>query len=347
MISLTRLFRKTFLFPLAIIYGLVTYLRNLLYDFRILKTYKIPLKSICVGNLSVGGTGKTPHVMYLINKLIGSYSVAVLSRGYGRKTNGFRYVTTADIATNVGDEPLSYAYRFMNKIVVSVCESRVFGIEKLINEQTIDLIILDDAYQHRKVTAGLNIILTEYSNPYFNDYMLPAGDLREYRFGVKRSDILIVTKCPVNIDLQEKNRFLNKIKLDSNKVFFSHIKYGFPISFNNLKFSESATVLLITGIANPAPLVKYVESINTTETLFFPDHHSFSLIDIRKIHAKFDTIPANEKFILTTEKDYMRLKDTLSEEEMIKYPWFYLPIEVKIDREEDFINEITGYVRAV
>ena len=347
MISLSRLFRKTLLFPFAIVYGLVTYIRNLLYNFHILKTYKIPLKSICVGNLSVGGTGKTPHVMYLINRLIGSYSIAVLSRGYGRKTNGFRYVTTTDIATNVGDEPLSYAYRFMNKIVVSVCESRVFGVKKIMNEQAIDLIILDDAYQHRKVMAGLNILLTEYSNPYFNDYMLPAGDLREYRFGVKRSDILIVTKCPFNIDFQEKNKFLNKIKLDSNKVFFSSIKYGVPISFNNLNYSESATVLLIAGIANPAPLAKYVESINTTETLFFPDHHSFSLIDIRKIHAKFDTIPAKDKLILTTEKDYMRLKDILSEAELIKYPWFYLPIEINIDREEDFINEITDYVRAV
>jgi tetraacyldisaccharide 4'-kinase len=338
---------RILLYPFSVIYGVITLIRNFLFEIGAFHSYKIPVKSICVGNLSVGGTGKTPHVMYLVNKLLGNYSIAILSRGYGRKSKGFRYVSKGDDANNVGDEPLSYVFRFRNKIIVSVCESRVFGVKKILNEQKIDLVILDDAFQHRKIKAGLNIVLTEYANPYFNDYMLPAGNLREYRFGVERADILIVTKCPTTIDQNDKSKFLKKINKDARKIFFSSIKYGVPVSFSDLKYPESATVLLVAGIANPIPLVKYVETTNPIETLFFPDHHSFGVMDIRKIHAKFDAIPTTDKVILTTEKDYMRLKDTLTEKEITKFPWFYIPIEINIDREVDFINEITNYVRAI
>ena len=346
MVSLVR-FIRLLLFPFSIVYGLITYIRNVLYDLNIFNSYTIPFKSICVGNLSVGGTGKTPHVMFLINKLIGEKSVAVLSRGYGRKTKGFRYVTTSDNALNVGDEPLSYAFRFTNKIIVSVCESRVFGVKKLLNEQKLDLIILDDAFQHRRIKAGMNILLTEYASPYFADIMLPTGNLREYKRGVNRADILIITKCPDNIDLEEKERFIQRSEFDATKVFFSIIKYGLPNSFTNVNYCENATILLVTGIANPMPLVKHVTKKNVIESLFFPDHHSFSLMDIQKIHTKFDGIPSQEKLILTTEKDYMRLKDRLGDLELEKYPWFYLPIEISIDREEEFINEIKDYVRAI
>jgi tetraacyldisaccharide 4'-kinase len=346
MVSLVR-FIRLLLFPFSIVYGLITYIRNVLFDLNIFNSYTIPIKSICVGNLSVGGTGKTPHVMFLINKLIGEKSVAVLSRGYGRKTKGFRYVTTSDNALNVGDEPLSYAFRFTNKIIVSVCESRVFGVKKLLNEQKLDLIILDDAFQHRRIKAGMNILLTEYASPYFGDVMLPTGNLREYKRGVNRADILIITKCPDNIDLEEKERFIQRSEFDATKVFFSIIKYGLPNSFTNVNYCENATILLVTGIANPMPLVKHVTKKNVIESLFFPDHHSFSLMDIQKIHTKFDGIPSQEKLILTTEKDYMRLKDRLGDLELEKYPWFYLPIEISIDREEEFINEIKDYVRAI
>ena len=319
MVSFVR-FLRLLLFPLSIIYGVITYIRNVLYDLNIFNSYTIPIKSICVGNLSVGGTGKTPHVMFLINKLIGENSIAILSRGYGRKTKGFRYVSTVDIAVNVGDEPLSYAFRFMNKIIISVCESRVFGVKKLMNEHKLDLIILDDAFQHRRVIAGLNIVLTEYGNPYFSDVMLPSGNLREYKSGVKRSDMVIVTKCPEDIDSQEKSRFLKNSKIDSKQVFFSKIKYGLPISFTNLIYNENATILLVTGIANPTPLVKYISNRNAIESLFFPDHHNFSLMDIKKIHAKFDGIHSREKLILTTEKDYMRLKGILGDSDLEKFP---------------------------
>jgi tetraacyldisaccharide 4'-kinase len=177
--------------------------------------------------------------------------------------------------------------------------------------------------------------------------MLPAGDLREFRVGIKRADLLIVTKCPFDLDAEEKKYFMKNAHIESNKIFFSSIQYGLPISFSKEVFDVSADILLITGIANPMPLEEYVRTKNSIETIFFPDHHDFSVVDIRKIHAKFDIMPSRKKLILTTEKDYMRLKDTLTEMEMMKYSWFYLPIEVKIDREEDFINEITGYVRAI
>lgn len=338
---------RLFLFPISFLYGFITYIRNRFFDLKIFKSYKIPIKSICVGNLSVGGTGKTPHVMYLVNLLKGENSIAVLSRGYGRKTKGFRYVTHSENSVSVGDEPLSYKFRFLEKVVVAVCESRVFGVKKLLNENKLDLIVLDDAFQHRKISAGLNIVLTEYSNPYFNDMMLPTGNLREYKSGVRRSDIVIVTKCPKDLKKEEKQNFITNTLLKPECVFFSSIIYGLPISFSNSVFKEHAHVLLVTGIANPNPLVAYMSEKNKIETLFFPDHHDFTLMDIRKIHSKFDALPTLEKVILTTEKDYMRLKDKLVDKELANYPWFYLPIEVVIDREQAFINEITNYVRAI
>ncbi len=340
---------RVVLFPFGFLYGVITAVRNLLFDFGIKAVYVIPGKSICVGNLSVGGTGKTPHIAYLTELLQHEFKVQILSRGYGRKTKGFILLDKNASSKTVGDEPLFYYQNFKNA-TVAVCESRKKGIETLQNLEKSDVVLLDDAFQHRAVKAGLNIILTDYNSPYYQDLMLPAGNLREWTIGRKRADVVIVTKSPTLISQQEKEEITEKLKFNPENVFFSHIIYAHLIPFGKAsawKKNESKEILLVTGIANPAPLMRHLSQDHHVELISFPDHHDFTLEDIQKIHKKFDTFADENKVIVTTEKDFVRLNDSIFATEIERYPWFYQQISVKIDREQTFNTKIQSYVREI
>jgi tetraacyldisaccharide 4'-kinase len=338
---------RLLLFPFSILYGCITFIRNKFFDWGIFEVYKIPLKSITIGNLSVGGTGKTPHVAFIVDFLKNNYKVAILSRGYGRKTKGYFQVNTSSTSEMVGDEPLFYFNNFNKDVSVVVCESRKQGVVEI--EKTIHpkVIVLDDAFQHRKVKAGLSILLTEFSKPFYSDWMLPVGNLREFTSGKKRADFIVVTKCPENLSEKDKNNCIKKMNVSSSQVFFSKIVYGDVIRFDNQGVELFNQVLLVTGIANPFPLKESLEIDKKVELVAFPDHHDFSLSEIQKIHTKFDALENKNALILTTEKDYMRLKSQLSIQDLEKYPWCYVPITIDIDRKKEFLDEIINYVDTI
>lgn len=276
-------------FPFVSIYYMVTSLRNKLYDLGLKRStsYKFPV--ICVGNLSVGGTGKTPMIAYLINLLKTDYKVATLSRGYKRKTRGFQLANELSTAETIGDEPFQFYNTFGTDVLIAVDADRTHGISLVkALENPPEIILLDDAFQHRKVKAGLNILLTTYSNPYFSDFVLPTGNLREPRVGAKRADIIVVTKCPENLSASEKMDFIRRISPNQNQnVFFSSIRYS------NVVFSEASKKVLadlseftlVTGIANAQPLLDFLnEKSLKYEHLNFNDHHEFSL-EIGRAHV--------------------------------------------------------------
>lgn len=317
-----KILRKI-LFPLSLAYGGVMLLRNFLYEKEVLNSNSFSFPVITVGNLSVGGTGKTPMIEYLINLLLPHYRVAVLSRGYGRRTKGYIELNGTETPLEVGDEPLQFKRKYP-KAVVAVCEDRVLGIEGLVENYSPDLILLDDAYQHRKVEAGYNILLTTFNDLYVNDHVLPAGNLREPVAGAKRADTIIVTKCPEDLKPEQQERIRKRLKiLPTQKLFFSYIKYGDKLYNKEKEISipeiQKRAITLVTGIANPKPLCRHLERINIDYThLEFPDHHHFTYKDLQVI--------SQSHFILTTEKDYMRLKE-------LSHPHiYYMPIKV------DFIN---------
>ena len=335
------------LFPFAIIYGLITELRNLLYDAGIFRTYSIPVKSLCVGNLSVGGTGKTPHVAWIAEMYCDRLNVVILSRGYGRKSHGFFWVDQNGSAESFGDEPLLYARKFQERIRVAVCEKRKDGVRQILTEfPKTDLILLDDAFQHRQVKAGLNILLTDYSMPYFKDWMLPTGNLREIRLNSKRADVIVVAKCPELSERQEST-VLEKINHRSKHIFFSSVAYAEPVSFNGQNWNRPEKILLVTGIANPKPLLEKLSGDGKIEHIKYPDHHTFSVTDIQEIHQKFDNFGGQGSVILTTEKDFVRLTEKMEQTEIRKYPWYYIPISVRMKGEEEFKSIIDQYVGTV
>ena len=325
------LFRKL-LFPFAILYGFITSLRNYLYDKGILKSYSFDIPIIAVGNLSVGGTGKTPQIEYLIRLLSPNYSVATLSRGYKRKSEGFVLADKNSNAEILGDEPFQYYTKFPN-IQVAVDADRRNGIEQLLSQSTTpEIILLDDAFQHRKVKAGFYILLTSYDDLYYEDFMLPTGNLRESRSGAKRANIIIVTKCPPTITTQEQEKIKKVIGLDL-PIFFSSIAYDDKVynDSENLAVSEIKSIakILLAGIAKPKPFFDYLKS-DTDEIMTFPDHHHFSESEILDIKNK-----ANEKIIITTEKDFVRLKAKI-----LKRQLFYLPIKSQLVANHDAFDQI-------
>ena len=338
---------RLLLLPFSLVYGLITFVRNKLFDWGFFSVYEIPIKSISVGNLSVGGTGKTPHVAYLTEYLSRKFEIAILSRGYGRDTKGYIQVSDNSKSKDVGDEPLLYFSRFIKNVKIIVCESRKAGIIKIKETINPNVVILDDAFQHRKVKAGLSILLTDFSLPYCDDFMLPAGNLREYTDGKNRADILVVTKCPEKISVIEKNEMISKLQFNPHQVYFSKIVYGSVLNFENQLVGVFSTVLLVTGIANPIPLQNYLSRTKRVELMKFPDHHNFTYSEIQKIHTKFDALEDKNAIILTTEKDFMRLKFQLKTSDLDKYPWCYIPITIEIDREEAFIKEIDNYVNTI
>jgi tetraacyldisaccharide 4'-kinase len=348
---------KILLYPLALLYGMVVYFRNWLFDFGFLKSREFEVPVISVGNITVGGTGKTPHIEYLVNLLNEEFEVATLSRGYKRKTKGFRFVKSNSTALEVGDEPLQIKNKFPN-VVVSVCENRVAGTEKLLdskNEIIPDVVLLDDAFQHRKITPGINILLIDYNRQIKEDMLLPAGRLREGVSQMRRANIIIFTKCPdeitpitrrilmKSVDLKPyQNLFFTTLNYQKIEPVFSAKKIGDDF-YENKDFS----FLIVTGIALPKPVHKYlIQFSDKVETLVFPDHYNFKNEDISKIMQKFESIDSENKIIITTEKDAMRLKDFPDLSEKFKEVLYYLPVEVKFldDEGKEFNKKIFNYV---
>lgn len=328
--------------PIAAIYWAITSVRNLLFDMGILKVYEIPGKSICVGNLNVGGSGKSPLTRYLMARLQPEFKVQVLSRGYGRKTKGHIVVQSHHNAKDVGDEALQYFFDQADE--VHVCKRRKDAILTM-NRSENCVLLLDDAFQHRYVSAGVNILVSDYNRPFFRDYLMPMGELREGRSGAKRADVIVFTKCPMDISQAAKESYLEALIPLKTPVFFSHVHYLPLRSIGAHVVENPEHVLLVTGIANPAPLEKHLLNHYTVTHLPFGDHFPYSLQNLREIHRKFTTFELEKTIIITTEKDLMRMQEKSMKVEMSKYPWYLQPIEISFDREEALIKIIRDYVR--
>ncbi|MDD4107399.1 MAG: tetraacyldisaccharide 4'-kinase [Prolixibacteraceae bacterium] len=349
---------KVLLYPFSIIYGLIIFIRNWLYDTGILKSADFNIPVISIGNITVGGTGKTPHVEYLINLLKDKFAVASLSRGYKRKTKGFRRVETDSTVAEAGDEPLQIKKKFPG-ITVSVCENRVRGLEQLFSSEDEiipDVVLLDDAFQHRRIYPGINILLIDYNRPLKDDWLLPAGRLREGAAQVRRANIIIFTKCPPEELTPIKRRILQKeVNLRPyQELFFTTYHYENIKSVfyeneveENFYLLRDYAILIVTGIAFPRLIPDYLKQFaSETQILSFPDHHKYSSGDIQVIMSKFDSINKNLKIIVTTEKDAVRFIDMKDLDEDFKKALYYLPVKVKFLNEErrSFDKKILNYV---
>ncbi len=330
-----RFLFRVLLAPLSLLYGIGVSIRNGLYSQGLLKGVEFNLPVISVGNLSVGGAGKTPHIEYLIRLLKDYVEVATLSRGYQRKTKGYLEVQAQMNAEQVGDEPLQFKRKYPD-ILVTVCESRSFAIpQMLMNHPDIQAVLLDDAFQHRSVKPGLNILLTQYSLPFTRDYLLPSGRLREWRSAYERADVIIVSKCPPQMSAEERQRLKEEIQPHPHQqLFFSYYSYGKPYFIFNpryrLEWNKDMDMLLICAIANTDYLLSYLnEQANSVRILEYEDHHYFTKYDVGHLKADFDRLESEKKVILTTEKDAMRLE--LHRQYLLdnKMPIFAIPVEVK------------------
>ena len=321
------------LFPLSLLYGLIVSMRNKLFNWKILTEKTFPVPIVSVGNLSMGGTGKTPQVEYLIRLLKEDKRVAVISRGYRRKTKGFREATPESSYLEIGDEPMQYATKYPD-IIVAVCKKRAKGISKLLAKQEPpEVIIMDDAFQHRYVKPTLNILLTDYFNLYTDDFAFPSGTLREFRRGAKRADIVVVTKTNTVLPSIDRSIIKQKLHLQQHqKLYYSYINYLKPISLhdNQTILSERVTtVFMIAGIANPYPFEKFLQDYCIDLRPFiFSDHHSFTEKEIRKIIAEFDCHLSKNKVIITTEKDAQRLKVEPIYSLLKPLKIYYVPIQI-------------------
>ena len=320
-------------------YGLITYIRNKFFDYGILKQQSHSVKIISVGNLRVGGTGKTPFVEYLIKTLSPHFQLAILSRGYGRKTQGYIKLNPQHSATQVGDEPLLLYKRNPNTFV-AVSEDRNKGVENILKDSPdTSLIILDDAYQHRYINRDINILLTEYNRPFFKDRVIPFGRLREYRKGFKRANYIVITKCPP-LTQNQKQAFVNALKpLSQQKIFFSNIVYKRPYHIadktKQINLSDYK-VILFTGIANNKHIVEYLNSITQViDVITFPDHHNFTSKDKSIITNRYNSLSQSQSILLTTEKDAMRLQE-------VEIDIYVLPIDIEVHQygeENDLIEK--------
>jgi tetraacyldisaccharide 4'-kinase len=355
---MNRKLQEILLFPLALVYGPVIRIRNFLFDAGILKSTTFAMPVITVGNLTVGGTGKTPHVEYLVNLLKDKYDLAVLSRGYKRKTRSFLFVETdADVST-CGDEPLQIKHKHPY-ITVAVDRNRVHGVNEILSRKpTTDIVLLDDAFQHRYIKAGLSILLINYNRLIFHDYMLPAGRLREHRSSVKRADIVLITKSPDEIAPDTMKNISRKIPLNHlQRLYYTSLSYDQParifypgktgINMDRV-CDEMENILLVTGIAEPAPLLDYLNKYNLKVThLKYPDHHHYTNKDLKKIKDKYLALPEGKRCLITTEKDAIRLRESMNEKDLPDNNLFYLRINIIfLNNEADEFNKlILDYVR--
>jgi tetraacyldisaccharide 4'-kinase len=317
------------LYPFAVLYDVATSIRNALYDrgYKPSTAFDIPV--ISVGNLAVGGTGKTPMVEYLIRLLGPSFRIATLSRGYGRDTRGFRMAASNDTPATIGDEPFQLFSKFGEKITVAVGEERALAIANILQErEDTDVVILDDAFQHRKLRPSFQILLTDFERPFFGDFLLPAGRLRESRKGAARADVVIVSKCPRDLKEEAMMRIADKIRYYAPKpVFFTSVRYGNPIAFDQRHQPDIQNVVLVSGIARTTGLVRYVgKSYKIIRHFNYRDHHVYSAADVRKI---CETARHGNAMVITTEKDASKLNAPAFREIISDTPFFYLPIETE------------------
>jgi tetraacyldisaccharide 4'-kinase len=322
----TNIFLKISLFPFYLIFVLIVWIKNKLYDNQLIKSFSPSIFTINIGNLAVGGTGKTPMVEYLTARFMANTKLAVLSRGYGRKTKGFFMANDSSDAATIGDEPFQYYLKFKNYLSVFVGENRVEAFKKLmLLKPHTKLLILDDAFQHRKIKANINIVLIDYNNLVFDDLMLPLGYLREPITSLVRAEMVVITKCPIQLNSVEaeviKDRFQVYISLNV-PVYFTSIAYENPVQFSGNKKEIGSEVLTIAGLANPATFIDYCQNNwKVVEHLSFPDHHDYSEKDLLTIIGKLGT----KTDLLMAEKDFVKLRSLLPNH----INAFYLPIHIK------------------
>ncbi len=339
------------LLPFSFLYGGVLWVRNKLFDKKILRSATFNFPVICVGNLAVGGTGKTPMTEYLIRLLQNKYKVATLSRGYKRKTKGFAIADDNTTAIDIGDEPMQIHKKFP-EVAVAVAEERIVGIPQLLHAKpATEVIILDDAFQHREVNAGLNILLTDSSHLYTRDFLLPAGNLRDIKSSAQRADIIIVTKCKPILSEDEKQEISAELHpLPHQKIYFTKIEYSRPyhlFSKEERILERNNEVLLVCGIANPGPLMEALDSsVSSYEILSFRDHHIFNSDDLKEIIKQFSSIKNENKIILTTEKDGVRLAKFQKELEHL--PIYVLPMThtFLFDGQMDFGSTVHQFIES-
>jgi len=337
---------RKILFPFSLLYGEIISLRNKAFELGIINSTGFTIPIIVVGNLNVGGTGKSPQIEYLVRLLHDQFKVAILSRGYKRKSKGFQLANQNSTVKQIGDEPMQF-YKKFNKIIVAVHKDRTNGIKNLLKiKNPPQVILLDDAFQHRKVKAGLSILLTSYNKLYVDDTMLPTGNLREKKTGAKRANIIVVSKCAENMSKKNALGILQKLgTANEQSIFFSTIVYHDRVisDSNEIPVSQlhEYDVLLVTGIADSKPLLKFLNGKKIKfHYLKYSDHHDFSAKDKGRIFDEFEKIKSNSKIILTTEKDYIRAFTNDNKDV------YYLPIETKIlEKENDFNKLILNYVR--
>lgn len=354
MTTAQKIFRYL-LIPMSWFYGMVTGVRNKMFDWGLLKETDFDIPIVGVGNITIGGTGKTPHVEYILECLRYQKNIAVLSRGYKRKTKGFILASSKSTPDSIGDEPMQIYEKFGGRVKVAVCESRVRGVQQLIKDfPKLDLIVLDDSFQHRYIKPKINIMLMDFSHPVYSDNLLPLGRLREGIRAVDRADMVIVTKCPANVsalDMRIVSKHLDLMPYQ--KLYFSSFDYGglipvFPDECEDrLMISQIAKddfVLLLTGIANPRPFVNHFRQFPfKKKVLHFPDHHDFRRGDLGEIQTKYNSVKANRKFIITTEKDAVRLMHNPYFPQDLKPYVFYIPIGVRMLESNfgyDFVQDL-------
>ncbi|MBK8349527.1 MAG: tetraacyldisaccharide 4'-kinase [Saprospiraceae bacterium] len=343
---------KVLLSPFALLYGIIISVINFFYDIGLLKASRFSVPVICVGNLTIGGAGKTPHIEYLIDLLKDYIDVATLSRGYKRETKGFRYVQPSDTALLAGDEPLQYKRKYP-EIVVAVSESRAYAIPQILQQYPrTQAILLDDAFQHRAVKPGLSILLTAYGALFTEDYLLPSGRLREWRSAYKRADMIIVSKCPFSLTVAQKEKMIREINpAHYQKIYFSYYQYGYPYSFygpqQHISLDKGLDVILLSAIANTEYLIQYLdENVASVHEIEFADHHVFDSYDIERIGKAYENLPSDRKLILTTEKDAMRLELHRELLQSKNIPVYILPAKVQFhfDEGEDFDKDIRNFL---
>lgn len=339
------------LLPFALVYGAVVWVRNKLFDRNVLRGTSFNLPVICIGNLSVGGTGKSPMAEYLLRLLKDRYHVATLSRGYKRKTKGYILAGGDTTALEIGDEPMLFHLKFPD-VAVAVGEERLVAIPQLLQDRPeTQVILMDDAFQHRSIRAGLNMLLTDYNNLFTRDFYLPTGDLRDIKSAYKRAHVIVVTKCPPGLEEAEKQQIIAEINPPAGQqIFFASLEYGVPyhIIHNTPRpLDKETSVLLVCGIANPRPLKAYLETETAYyENVSYNDHHIFSIDDLKAIRKRFDQISASGKILLTTEKDGVRLLKF--RQELGELPFFVLPVRHRIlfGEAEAFNSAILTFIKA-
>ena len=351
--------RNILLYPLSLVYGAVTGIRNFLYNTGFLKRHEFRLPIICVGNITVGGTGKTPHTEYLVELLGENFRVATLSRGYLRKSTGFRIAAPTDDVKDVGDEPLQICKKFPD-VTVAVDRNRVNGVNLLLKEKPEpEVIILDDGFQHRSITPGFVILLTDFGRLMINDYLLPYGRLRESVSNMSRADIIIITKSPANISPIQRRIIVKEVnKAPYQNLYFTTFDYKDPVPVfgnqgeNKLSLTEQkkakSGIVLLTGIANPTPFKEYLSGFfKEIVHISFPDHHRFTKKDLDKVSSAFHNLVSSQKFIITTEKDAVRFGEFSNIAEIIRSSAYYIPVGIKFLNEDkdEFDNLIFDYVR--